>query len=49
MSEAVQSAREAAAKDRGVVLFSPGCASFDAFRDFEDRGEKFKAVVNGWR
>jgi UDP-N-acetylmuramoylalanine--D-glutamate ligase len=29
----------------GVVLFSPACASFDQFRDFEDRGEKFKAMV----
>lgn len=49
MADAVASAREAAAKDRGVVLFSPGCASFDAFKDFEDRGAQFKSVVNSWR
>ena len=29
-----------------VVLLSPACASFDMFKDFEDRGEKFKEIVN---
>jgi UDP-N-acetylmuramoylalanine--D-glutamate ligase len=28
-----------------VVLFSPACASFDQFRDFEQRGDAFKACV----
>jgi UDP-N-acetylmuramoylalanine--D-glutamate ligase len=28
-----------------VVLLSPACASFDAYRDFEERGEHFRAIV----
>ena len=28
-----------------TALFSPACASFDQFKDFEDRGRKFKAFV----
>ena len=28
-----------------VVLFSPACASFDQFRDFEQRGDRFRALV----
>jgi UDP-N-acetylmuramoylalanine--D-glutamate ligase len=27
------------------ILLSPGCASFDMFRDFEDRGDRFRALV----
>lgn len=33
------------AKEGDVVLLSPACASFDMFRDFEDRGMKFKEAV----
>ncbi len=28
-----------------TVLLAPACASFDLFRDFEDRGDQFKALV----
>ena len=42
-----QAARAAWADGRGhaVVLLAPACASFDQFRDFEARGETFKALV----
>ena len=30
----------------GCVLLSPACASFDAFRNFAERGETFRAIVN---
>lgn len=31
-----------------VVLLSPGCASYDWFRNFADRGEQFTAAARGW-
>jgi UDP-N-acetylmuramoylalanine--D-glutamate ligase len=30
-----------------TVLLSPACASFDQFKDFEDRGDQFRALVEG--
>ncbi|MEO5988381.1 MAG: UDP-N-acetylmuramoyl-L-alanine--D-glutamate ligase, partial [Candidatus Eisenbacteria bacterium] len=44
MAEAVTLAYRAAGRD-GVVLLSPGCASFDMFQDYEDRGRRFKDEV----
>jgi UDP-N-acetylmuramoylalanine--D-glutamate ligase len=44
----LESAVEAAAADANpgeVVLLSPACASFDAFEDFEARGDRFRELV----
>lgn len=43
-SEAVQAAFHFAAKG-DVVLLSPACASFDLFKNYEDRGKQFKQAV----
>ncbi|MGY8992098.1 MAG: UDP-N-acetylmuramoyl-L-alanine--D-glutamate ligase, partial [Rhodospirillales bacterium] len=46
---AVQRAREGALQEckngNPVVLLSPACASFDQFKDFEDRGDAFRQFV----
>jgi UDP-N-acetylmuramoylalanine--D-glutamate ligase len=44
LNDAVQRAHELASNE-DVVLFSPGCASFDMFKDFNDRGQKFTEAV----
>ncbi|MFN5842998.1 MAG: Mur ligase family protein, partial [Bacteroidota bacterium] len=44
MKDAVNAARHFATPG-DVVLLSPGCASFDLFEDFEDRGRQFKQEV----
>jgi UDP-N-acetylmuramoylalanine--D-glutamate ligase len=44
----LERAVEEAAKDAEpgeVVLLSPACASFDAFKDFEERGDRFRELV----
>lgn len=44
MEEAVNLARSMA-QPGDAVLLSPGCASFDAYRNFEHRGDAFREVV----
>ena len=47
LDRAVAAAHEAAqGQGHGVVLLSPACASFDQFRDFEQRGDEFTKLVN---
>ena len=45
LEEAVELAREAA-KDGDAILFSPGTSSFDMFRNYGERGNRFKDAVN---
>jgi UDP-N-acetylmuramoylalanine--D-glutamate ligase len=44
LEKAVTAAADAA-KSGEVVLLSPACASFDQFRDYEARGDAFRAAV----
>ena len=45
LADAVQLAAQGAVSG-DVVLMSPACASFDMFRDYQDRGRQFKAAVH---
>lgn len=45
MAEAVAVAGSTAVSG-DIVLLSPGGTSYDAFKDFAERGEKFRELVN---
>ena len=42
------SAALAAVKPGEAIMLSPGCASFDQFEDFRDRGNVFKQIAKEW-
>ena len=46
MKDCVEACREMAKKG-DVVLLSPCCASFDLFKNMEDRGEQFRSAAKG--
>jgi UDP-N-acetylmuramoylalanine--D-glutamate ligase len=48
LAAAVQAAT-ARARPGEVVLLSPGGTSFDEFKDFAERGEHFRALVEDFR
>ena len=44
MQEAVETAKNES-QPGDVVILSPACASFDLYKDFEERGNHFKSIV----
>lgn len=47
LQEAVEIARRSAMPGQ-VVLLAPACSSFDMFKNYEDRGNQFKAIVKSF-
>jgi UDP-N-acetylmuramoylalanine--D-glutamate ligase len=47
--ETAVAAAARAARPGDTVLLAPACASFDQYRDFEERGDHFMAIVESMR
>lgn len=45
VARAARDAAETRSGEEPVVLFSPACASFDQFKNFEERGNRFRDLV----
>ena len=43
-SEVIKHAKDSAAKGDAVLL-SPACSSYDMFRNYEERGERFRKLA----
>jgi len=48
LEQTIDKSRELS-KEGDVVVFSPACASFDMFKNYKDRGEKFKEALKNVR
>jgi UDP-N-acetylmuramoylalanine--D-glutamate ligase len=45
---AVMARARALAQPGDAVLLSPACSSYDMFKNYEQRGARFRSIVAGW-